>query len=160
MLNRRFIFALLPLLILICGCGFKPLEPKGIEDIKFLKVDALQGIVIFDLGMKINNPNGLAFTLYASELDIKVGSVPLGKVTVNEAVKLKRKTEDLYRVKVNAKLGDLLRNIPLLIKVIAQKQTDVEIKGWIRAGTLGLRKTIPVEINQKQVPTSSVEGGK
>jgi hypothetical protein len=28
------------------------------------------------------------------------------------------------------------------------------VKGWIKAGTLGLRKTIPVELKQEQVPAS------
>ena len=152
---RRFSLLLaFPLVFILSGCGLKPIIPKGIEDIKFLKLDPIQGIVVLDLGMKIDNPNGIAFTLFGSELDIKIGGVPLGKVSVNEKVKIKRKTEDVYRVKVNAKLADVIRGIPALIKVIAQKQTNVEVKGWIKAGTLGLRKTIPVELKQEQVPAS------
>ncbi|MCU0433998.1 MAG: LEA type 2 family protein [Bacteroidia bacterium] len=152
---RRFSFLLLlPLLFTLSGCGLKPIVPKGIEGIKFLKLDPIQGLVILDLGMKIDNPNGIGFTLFGSELDVKVGGVDLGKVTINEKVKIKRKTEEVYHVKVNAKLADVIRSIPALIKVIAQKQANVEVKGWIRAGTLGLKKTIPVELKQEQVPAS------
>jgi LEA14-like dessication related protein len=157
LLKRILLLCFLPFFLLLGGCGFKAIEPKGIEDIRFNKIDALLGIVVLDLGIKINNPNSLAFTLYSSELDVKVGTTALGKVTVSEPVKVKRKAQEVYRVKVNAKLGDIIKNIPAIIKIIAQKQTDVEVKGWIRAGTLGLKKVIPVEIKQQQVPTSSDE---
>lgn len=152
---RRFsLLFLLPLVFMLSGCGLQPIVPKGIEGIKFLKLDPIQGLVILDMGMKIDNPNGIAFTLFGSELDIKVGGVELGKVTINEKVKIKRKTEDVYHVKVNAKVADVIRSIPALIRIIAQKQANVEVKGWIRAGALGLKKTIPVELKQEQVPAS------
>lgn len=154
LLSRFSLLLVLPLTLMLSGCGLKPIVPKGIQDIKFLKLDPMQGVVVLELGMKIDNPNGIAFTLFGSELDIKIGNTPLGKVTVNEKVKIKRKMEDVYRVKVNAKLADVIRGIPALIKVIAQKQTNVEVKGWIKAGTLGMRKTIPIDIKQEKVPTT------
>jgi LEA14-like dessication related protein len=152
--RRLSLLFLFPLVFMLSGCGLQPIVPKGLEGIKFLKLDPMQGVVILDLGMKIDNPNGIAFTLFGSELEVKVGGVDLGKVTINEKVKIKRKTEDVYHVKVNAKVADIIRSIPALLKVIAQKQANVEVKGWIRAGALGLRKTFPVELKQEQVPAS------
>jgi LEA14-like dessication related protein len=151
---KRF-FYFLPVIFLLSACGFKPVVPTGVQDIKFGKMDFMKGIVVLDLGLKIDNPNAIAFTVYGSELDITVGKTALGKVSVLDKFKIKRKCEDVYRVKVTAQVKDILTGLPTLLATIAKKQSNVSVKGWIKVGSLGMRKTFPVEIKQNDVPVEN-----
>jgi LEA14-like dessication related protein len=153
---KRILF-LLPVLLLLTSCGIKPIVPTGVQDVKFSNFDFMKGLVTLDMGLKIDNPNALALTIYGSELDITVGKTPLGKVSMNDKIKIKRKCQEVYRIKVTAQLKDILTGLPTLISTIAKKQSNVSVKGWVKAGTLGVRKTFPIDIIQKDVPVENTE---
>jgi LEA14-like dessication related protein len=139
--------------ICLTSCGIKPVVPNKVTDVKFGKIDMLRGTVTMDMGLQINNPNNFSITLHGLELAVKVADVSLGTVTVEDKIKIRKDTEMVYRVNVNAKMTDLINGIPKLLAAIANKQANVEVNGWIQVGSFGLKKKFPVSIKQEAVQT-------
>ncbi len=145
---------LLAVLMFFASCGLKPVTPNSVTDVKFGSIDIFRGTVVMDMGLQIDNPNNFAITLHGLELAVKVADVNLGVVTVNDKVKIQKDTQMVYRVKVNAKLTDLINGIPTLLAAIGNKQAKTEVTGFIKVGVFGLRKKFPVNIKQEAVETT------
>jgi LEA14-like dessication related protein len=145
---------LLVVTLFLTSCGIKPVVPNSVTDVKFGSIDFLRGTVTMDMGLHIDNPNNFAITLHGLELAVKVADVNLGTVNVEDKVKIMKDTQMVYRVKVNAKLTDLINGIPTLLNAISNKQSKAEVTGWIKVGVFGIRKKFPVNIKQEAVETT------
>ncbi len=142
------------LILLISGCKLEPIVPSGVQDVKFGKMDMMSGIVEGTLGLKINNPNKFAVTVYGIELDITVAGVSLGHVKLNDKFKIEKNTETVYPIKVSATMTDLLGGIPKILAAIQKRQSNVTMTGHIRVGSGIFKHTFPININQDKVATS------
>lgn len=141
------------LIVLFSSCGIKPVVPNQVTDVQFGKIDIFRGTVVMNMGLQIDNPNKFAITVHGLELDVKVDSVSLGTVSVQDKIRIEKDTQMIYRVNVNAKLTDIINGIPVILSAISSKQSNAEVKGWIQVGAFGLKKKFPVAINQKDVQT-------
>lgn len=135
------------------ACKVEPITATGVQDVKLNNVDPLKGTVTVDLGLKIKNPNKLAVTVYGVDLDVKLAGASLGKISMDDKVKIEKDTEQVYRVKANAELSDILNSIPKILTAISKKQSTVELKGSIRVGVGIIKKTFPIELKQEKVET-------
>ncbi len=150
---KKFLPLVLFISILTTGCKIQPVVPTGVQDVKFGNIDFMKGTVSLDMGLKINNPNRISVTVHGLDLDIAIAGVPLGKVMIVDKFKIEKDTEQVYRVKVNALMTDLINGIPKLLDAIQKKQTNVQVKGWIQVGSGIFKKKFPVNINQEEVTT-------
>jgi LEA14-like dessication related protein len=148
---------LLPLLffisLLATACKVEPITATGVEDVKLGNVDPLKGTVSLDLGLKLKNPNKVSVTVYTIDLDVSINGAPLGHIALADKVKIEKDTEQVYRVKANAKLTDIIAGIPKILAAISKKQSKVEVKGSIRAGVGIFKHTFPIDLKQEQVQT-------
>lgn len=150
----RKLFPLLLLILLTAtACKIQPITATGVQDVKLSNIDPLKGTVTVDLGLKIKNPNKLAVTVYGVDLDVTLAGAALGKIIMDEKVKIEKDTEQVYRVKAKAQIRDILNSIPKILTAVSQKQSNVELKGTIRAGVGIIKKTFPVELKQEKVET-------
>ncbi|CAN5913066.1 hypothetical protein BH11BAC7_BH11BAC7_23030 [soil metagenome] len=141
------------LILLISGCKLQPIVPTGVQDVKFGNVDMMSGTVNGELGLKINNPNNFAVTVYLIELDVTVAGVSMGHVKLEDKCKIDKNTESVYPVKVSATLTDLINGIPKILQAIQRKQSNVILTGNIKVGSGIFKHTFPVNINQEKVNT-------
>ncbi|MEO5643520.1 MAG: LEA type 2 family protein [Bacteroidia bacterium] len=141
------------LILLISGCKLQPIVPTGVQDVKFGNVDMMSGTVNGELGLKINNPNNFAVTVYLIELDVTVAGVSMGHVKLEDKFKIDKNTESVYPVKVSATLTDLINGIPKILQAIQRKQSNVILTGNIKVGSGVFKHTFPVNINQEKVNT-------
>lgn len=141
------------LILLLSGCKLKPIIPSGVQDVKFTTVDMMKGTVNGEVGLKINNPNNFAVTVYQIELDVTVAGVSMGSVKLDDKFKIEKNTEMVYPVKVSATLTDLINGIPKILAAIQKKQSNVALTGKIRVGSGIFKHTFPVNINQEKVST-------
>lgn len=152
-----FMKQILPFLFLIMltatACKVEPITATGVQDVKLGNVDPLRGTVTIDLGLKIKNPNKVAVTVYGVDLDVTLAGAPMGKISMDDKVKIEKDTEMVYRVKANAQLRDIINGIPKILTAISKKQANVELKGSIRVGVGMIKKTFPVELKQEKVET-------
>jgi LEA14-like dessication related protein len=141
------------LILLISGCRLQPIIPSGVQDVKFGNVDMMKGTVNGELGLKINNPNNFAVTVYLIELDVTVAGVSMGHVKLEDKFKIEKNTEAVYPVKISATLTDLINGIPKILAAIQKKQSNVVLTGNIRVGSGIFKHTFPININQEKVNT-------
>jgi LEA14-like dessication related protein len=141
------------LILLLSGCRLKPIIPSGVQDVKFGTVDMMTGIVNGELGLKINNPNNFAVTVYLIELDVSIAGVSMGHVKLEDKFKIEKNTEAVYPVKIAATLTDLINGIPKILSAIQKKQSNVALTGNIRVGSGVFKHTFPININQEKVST-------
>jgi LEA14-like dessication related protein len=141
------------LILLISGCRLQPIVPSGVQDVKFGNVDMMKGTVNGELGLKINNPNNFAVTVYLIELDVTVAGVSMGHVKLEDKFKIEKNTEAVYPVKISATLTDLINGIPKILAAIQKKQSNVMLTGNIRVGSGIFKHTFPININQEKVNT-------
>lgn len=142
------------LILLISGCKLQPIIPSGVQDVKFGNVDMMTGTVNGELGLKINNPNNFAVTVYLIELDVTVAGVSMGHVKLEDKFKIEKNAEAVYPVKVSAILTDLINGIPKILAAIQRKQSNVMLAGNIKVGSGIFKHTFPININQEKVNTS------
>jgi LEA14-like dessication related protein len=141
------------LILLISGCRLQPIIPSGVQDVKFGNVDMMKGTVNGELGLKINNPNNFAVTVYLIELDVTVAGVSMGHVKLEDKFKIEKNAEAVYPVKISATLTDLINGIPKILAAIQKKQSNVVLTGNIRVGSGIFKHTFPININQEKVST-------
>lgn len=148
---------LLPLLFFISlfatACKVEPITATGIQDVKLGNVDPLKGTVTMNMGLKLKNPNKMAVTVYGIDLDVTINGAALGHIALADKVKIEKDTEQLYPVKANAKLTDIIAGIPKILGAIAKKQSNVELKGSIKVGVGILRHSFPINVKQEKVQT-------
>lgn len=150
---KKIFPVLIVILFVASACKVEPITATGVQDVKLSNVDLLKGTVNLDIGLKIRNPNKVSVTVYGVDLDVTLAGEPMGKVSMDEKVKIEKDTELVYRVKAKAQIRDIITGIPKILDAIAKKQTKVGLKGNIRAGVGLFRKTFPVELNQEKVET-------
>jgi LEA14-like dessication related protein len=153
-MKLKFTVLLFLVALFFSSCGIQPVVPDKVTDVKFSNINFLKGTVTMNMGLQIRNPNNFSITLHGMELAVKVANVSLGIVTVDEKVKILKDTTQVYRVKVNAQLTDLISGIPAILSAISKKETNAEVNGWIKVGVFGLRKKFPVNIKQEKVQTA------
>ncbi|MDQ3111412.1 MAG: LEA type 2 family protein [Bacteroidota bacterium] len=141
------------LIILLSGCKLKPIIPSGVQGVKFGTVDMMTGTVNGELGLKINNPNNFAVTVYLIELDVTIAGVSMGHVKLEDKFKIEKNAEAVYPVKVSATLTDLINGIPKILAAIQKKQSNVMLTGNIKVGSGIFKHTFPIDINQEKVST-------
>jgi LEA14-like dessication related protein len=142
------------LILLLSGCKLKPIIPSGVQDVKFGTVDMATGTVNGELGLKINNPNSFAVTVYLIELDVTIAGVPMGHVKLEDKFKIEKNAEAVYPVKISATLTDLFNGIPKILTAIQKKQSNVALTGNIKVGSGVFKHNFPININQEKVNTT------
>jgi LEA14-like dessication related protein len=153
--SSRIIPAVFLLAVILCGCKVEPVTLTSVKDVKFGNIDFLRGTLSVDMGVEINNPNNFAVTVYGMDLNVTINGASLGTVFVEDKVKIKKDTQLVYRVNVNAKLTDILNGLPKILAAIAAKQANVTLKGSVNAGAGFARKKFPVDFKQDNVSTGS-----
>ncbi|HLG02629.1 MAG TPA: LEA type 2 family protein [Bacteroidia bacterium] len=137
--------------LFLSGCKIQPVVLTAIEDIKFGNIDFLRGTLMLDMGMRIKNPNKFTAAVHSMELELSINGAKLGSLFVEDKVKIRKDTEEVYRMHVNAYLSDIIIGIPKIVQAIAAKQATVSVKGSVRAGVGPFRKKFPVDYTQENV---------
>ena len=144
----KYIVSLLLLLFLSACTLYK--EPSmvtfnGIErgKIEDKKID-------FKVKIVLSNPNFYALKIKPSTLDFMIDGTPMGKIYLNEKVKIRRKTEQEYAVPLSFKLekGTLMSLMALGLRA----QIEIQVKGPVKGGVLFLYKEFPFDYKKSIAP--------
>lgn len=119
---------------------FNGIERGKVED---KKID-------FKVKCVIVNPNFYALKIKPSTLDLMIDGIPMGKIYLNEKVKLRRKTEQEYAVPLSFKLekGTLMSLMALGFRA----QIEIQVKGPVKGGVLFLYKEFPFDYKKSIAP--------
>jgi len=138
------------LLLLLSACSlyqepsmisFGGIERGKIED---KKID-------FKVKFVLNNPNFYTIKIKPSTMDLMIDGTPMGKIYLNEKVKLRRKTEQEYAVPLSFKVEKgsfLIMSMSLGLR----DQIEIQIKGPVKGGVFFLYKEFPFEYKKAIAP--------
>jgi len=141
---RHFLIIVAGVFMFSCGTEFKEISVTSINDFKVTKLTAkgIEG----EIKVSIKNPNNIAFKVFRSKAEIMYGDVRLGKAKIVKKVRIPANSSIEHTFILKGDLKDVsMMELPALL---AGKNKQMEIKGYIKAGKLFYRKKFP--INEKQ----------
>ena len=146
-LKFSFLFSLV---LLLQSCiVFKDLAYKGIDSYKVEEI-SMKGLKL-SLSVKIENPNWFKIKAKGGEIDVKLGGNSLGKFSLIDEVILPKKSDGVVRVRIESKFKSLLGGgiIGIMSMFRSGGETEIELKGYIKARALGVVKKIPISSKEK-----------
>ncbi|MDC3252940.1 LEA type 2 family protein [Crocinitomicaceae bacterium] len=141
------------LLVLLNSCGFFSFVQPELRDGEEFRIGKINGKQIeFSIEAPIYNPNAYGLKVKPSLLDVYVEDEYIGKVRLNEKIKLKRKKESEVEAFFTAELidGFLLK----ALRFASKKEIKIQLKGTIKGGTFIFFKKIQLDETFK-VPGAS-----
>lgn len=148
--------AIMSLLLVSCGGGYKDVEFHGIENVKVESADKQK--VVLTMDAKIYNPNTFNIKIKPSDLDMMVGTNKLGVARITHTTKLKKLEKGNYPIRIEGTWKDLFGSgFGGILGALTKKKVDLTLKGDLRVGAFGLSKTLPVDYT-KSVDLSAMKG--
>ncbi|MES2566465.1 MAG: LEA type 2 family protein [Bacteroidota bacterium] len=124
----------------------KELNVSNVENFKMTKV-SLENLEA-EIGIKINNPNKMGFSIYPSEFLVNFSGIPLGNARLYKRVHIKGNSDQVYTFKLNSDLSKL-NPMDLLKLMGSEKSGNIEVKGNLKVGKFLLRRKIPISYIDK-----------
>ncbi len=152
---RKYLFVLSAICcIAFTSCGdFKEITFSGIQSITITSLNQ-KGVEAI-ITAKIKNPNGTAFTIYKSDMDVSLSGISAGKAHITKNVRIKAKSEELYTFEIKSDFSNLnLADLPKIISMAMSSQIKITLKGNLKAGKLFVKRSYPVDLTQS-VPIRS-----
>jgi LEA14-like dessication related protein len=128
------------ILLLLGSCTFYEPEFRGGESLNIEEIDGKD--IHLRAGGKVYNPNGYAIKVKPSTLDIYVNDEYIGKVHLDEKVKMKAKQETLLEAPLTATLADgaMFR----LMRLAGAENVTVRMSGKVKAAVWFISKKVDV----------------
>ena len=146
-IKRGFLLAgmLMSLLVTTNSCDIEEPDFSNLRDFKLIKMDGTKLEVQFTVDC--DNPNGFGFKVKKSKLNVSVDDEVLGVISLDEKIKIKRKSTNSYTVPVviNLESGALFR----ILKYVTCKEVSVKLEGKIKGSVMGFAKSFDVNETRK-----------
>lgn len=129
------------LLVTFGSCSVKDPEFSNLRDVKLIKMDGSR--IDLQFTVDCDNPNGFGFKVKRSKLDVSVDGDAFGVITLDEKIKIRRRSLNSYTVPVTVDLeeGSLFR----LVRYATRKEVTVKVEGKMRGSVCGISKTMNVK---------------
>ena len=115
-------------------------EYRDIQNIRIAEVGVLQTTAVVD--MIYYNPNNFGLTLNEARGDVYVDDTYLGRFSLEEKVKVGRRSEFLNPAQIKLDNIGALRNHRDIYK---KKEAKVRIEGFATVSKAGIRKDVPIK---------------
>jgi LEA14-like dessication related protein len=126
--------------VLVTGCEFEEPDISNLSGFKMNKIDGKH--IEAEFSVDCDNPNGFGFTMKKGNIDVLIADQKMGTITLDEKIKVKRKSKNTYTVPVSIDLenGALIKLMQLSLK----NEITVKFEGKIRGSVYGIGKSIDV----------------
>lgn len=130
------------------SCKFEEVTVSKVENFNIISL-GVEGIEA-EISLRIKNPNNYGFTLYNSDLNVKLNGTDIGKAVIINKVKIKKHSEDVHKVIVKSTFSQHPSSgFILLASTLGRKSATVAVNGQIKAGNIFYKKTFPVDVKEK-----------
>ena len=136
----KFILSSCLIVFILSSCTFYEPEYRGGESIQFGQLNGRD--VKFNAGAKIYNENGYAIKIKPSTLDLYIEGEYMGKVHLDETVKMKRKKETFIDAPFTATLekGAMFK----AMRFANKKELQIRLSGKVKTCVWFFGKKIDV----------------
>ena len=137
--------ALCALALVQTSCEFDEPDFSDVSNFKFKELKGNQ--LDFSFDVKVENTNSVGFKVKNGKVDVTGNGLELGTITLNEKIKVKRKSENTYTVPLTLDLtnGGLFR----IIKLASDDEVELKLDGKVRGKVLGFGKSIDIHETKK-----------
>ncbi len=157
MKKNNLLFSFLALAIFLSSCG--GIKPLSISDIESVKMSGMRGAnIVVEATFRVKNPNGLGFTVKASDMDLYANGSLVGKAALKDNIKIARKSDKSYVVNIEANLAQLMFNGLMNFASISKSgKAKIRMKGELKVSKfLFIKKKFPVDM-EKSVNLGKLE---
>ncbi|MES2627580.1 MAG: LEA type 2 family protein [Bacteroidota bacterium] len=135
-----FLFAI----IFLPSClSLKPVTTDQVENITINSASA--EMIEVTLTLKINNPNRFAITVKKIDLNVEVSGLKLGKILVEDKVRIPASSITSQSFKFKTPLSSLgMAAIPAALALATKSEVQIHAEGSIRAKALLVSKSFAV----------------
>lgn len=141
------ILALLPTLLASC-LEYREVELKSFDGVMLNGISAKN--LELSLSATIHNPNNYNIKVRNPDIDVFVEGFKVGKLDMEEALVLKKESEQQYTIPILTSVdGEIASLLPLLMIVFSKDRIDIQAKGDFKATAKLLSKRVDVDIEQK-----------
>lgn len=149
-MNRYFNRLLLLLMVVsTSGCmKYKEVEVVEVKEVG-IKSISLKGIDI-EVAMQIKNPNNYDISIVDSDLALFAEGEKVGRASVKEKIKLKKKSNKIHRFTIQTSASEILSGaIPVILSVLTKGNIELQVTGDIKAKAKGIGKRFPVNFKDR-----------
>ena len=127
----------------LSSCKFHQVEFKKFESFKLLKTTTKEALV--ELQVMVKNPNSFPITVSSVDLDVSLNQTNIGKVTLNEKVRIRARSEKLQRFVIKANYSDLaVGGFSSILSMVLSKKINVSCNGTVNARSMGVSRNLPL----------------
>lgn len=136
-------FVLVLLMASLTSCKFHQVEFKKFESFKLLRTTSKEAVV--ELQVMVKNPNSFPITVSSVDLDVSLNQTNIGKVTLDEKVRIKARSEKLQRFVIKANYSDLaVGGFSSLLSMVLSKKVNLSCNGTVNARSMGISRNLPL----------------
>ena len=133
---------------LLTGClSYKEVTFQGMEGYEIVKMDK-DGMEA-ELKVKVRNPNGYNIKVKGSNIDLYIDNDRLGKVKVMNTIKLKKKSTQVYKIRLKSKFDQVGGSMLTMGKSMFGGGMNVRTKGHVKASAFLISKKVPFDITER-----------
>ena len=135
---------LLLVIILFSSCSsFEDIEVEGVKayTIKSLKDNELK----VDLKLEVKNPTLYPITLKDLDLRTQINGRYIGKVHLDEKIKIKAKRESEVVVPVTLKISNIMASAFLMLNMKKTDQLKIDLEGKVKARSYLINKEVEIK---------------
>lgn len=147
-MNRllRFSWVILIALLFQSCFEYEDVDFKGMESYNVEEQNNDNILVRLDL--RVNNPNKYNITIKKTKLDVSINGKKIGQTEMKNDIKLKKKTEAVYPVRLKMNRGDIMKGAMSSLGGLFGGSVKVGVKGNVKAKAYGIGKKFPLEFEQ------------
>jgi len=142
----RFSWILVIAITLQSCFEYEEVDFKGVENFKVEEQNGDKMVVRLDL--RVFNPNKYNITIKKTNLDVLLNGKYIGKTSMKENIKIKKKKEDVYPVRLVMNKKDLMKGAMGSLGGLFGGSVKLGVKGNVKAKAYGIGKKFPVEFEQ------------
>ncbi len=148
-LNTRVWLLLLAVsLVFLQGCfEYEDVEFKGVKNVSL--VERTEKILKIQVDVLVDNPNKFNIKVKKSTLDIYLNDKYVGKTTLDDKIVLKKKSEEIYAVVLNADAKSILKAAMGSLGGFLKGTVDIRIKGKVKGSVYGISKSVDVDMTEQ-----------
>lgn len=126
--------------MLVVSCEFEEPDISNLSGFKMKQIDGRH--IEAEFSVDCDNPNNFGFKMKKADIDVLIADQKMGTITLDDKIKVKRKSKHTYTVPVALDLenGALIK----LMQLSLQNEVTVTFTGKVRGSVYGISKSIDV----------------
>jgi hypothetical protein len=128
-------------LSLLSACNFEEPDFSNFGSFKLKELDGKH--IEAEFNVDCDNPNAFGFKMKKALIDVRVGDMLIGKINLDEKIKILRKSKNTYTVPLSIDLEDGV--LFKLMQLSLKKEVVLKLQGKVRGSVWGIGKSFDID---------------